>query len=146
MPPKKPQSTTAPKQLSPFDTISKISETRPISFKQLEETGHYYDTFLVNRAFSQSEDTVLVAALMNERSHLDKDIQAAFLISTIRPKKRWGKWPKVNKDEREQIVANYYGMSLREAKQSVHLHTPEQLTKMEKIIEAGKVSRFAPKN
>ena len=132
---------------SPFGTIKAISETRPLTYQSLVDAGLPYETFLVNRAFSLTADTVLIAAMLNERSHLDADVQALFYINTIRPRKRWEKWPKGITDKRVTIVAKYYGISEREAKLSMSLHSEDQLSTMEKAISEGTnlrtVNKFA---
>lgn len=122
---------------SPFGTIKAISETRPLTYQDLEEKDLPYEPFLVNRAFSLTQDTVLLAALMNERSFLDKDVQATFYIHTVRPRKRWEKWPKGIEDKEVRTVAQYYGMSMNEAKSTVGLHSPEQLEAMQKVLDSG---------
>jgi len=124
---------TTLKKNNPFDVVNALSEIRPLTYQELEKKGNY-DTFLVNRSLSLSQDTVLTSAIMNERSHLDKDIQATFYINTIRPRRRWSKWPKQRDIEKSTIIANYYGMSVREAKLYSDMHTEEQIEKMKKML------------
>lgn len=136
-------SNKSPKPPSIFDTIKAISSTRPLTFANLVEDNLPYDAFMINRAFSLTEDTVLAAALMNERPHLDKDMQAAFYISTLRPRRRFEKWPKSLDDPTAKTVAAYYGMSVREAKLSANLHTNEEIQEMRKVLDDGaRPSRF----
>ena len=126
-----------------FTTIKLLSETRPVTYQDIVEQNAPYEPFMINRAFSLSEDTVLAAALMNERSSLDADMQATFYIHTIRPRRRFEKWPKGLKDEEAELIAQYYGMSVREAKLSVNLHTKEQLREMREVLKDGaRPSRF----
>lgn len=120
-----------------FDTINAISSKRPLTYGDLQEQNLPYEPFMVNRAFSLSEDSVRLAALMNERSHLDKEMQATFYIHALRPRRRFEKWPKNFKDDDAAVIAAYYGMSLREAKLSVSLHTKEQYAVMREVLESG---------
>jgi hypothetical protein len=133
-----------PKEKKPtiFAIIGAMSATRPLTYDDLMETGATYEPFLVNRAFSLSADTVLAASLMNLRSHLDKDQQATFLIHSIRPKRRFEKWPKSLKEEDTKTIATYYGMSMREARLYGNLHTSEQISAMNAVLETnGRPSR-----
>ena len=93
--------------------------------------------FIVNRAFSYHEDSVLAANLMNERTHLDKRLQALFLLNTMRSRARFSRWlkPTVSDDVRE--VAEYYGLSLRHARELVSLHTSDQLLSIRRRLEKG---------
>ena len=134
-----------PKKPGIFDTIKALSATRPLTYQDLQEQNLPYEPFMVNRAFSLSDDTVLAASLMNERPHLDKDIQATFYIRALRPRRRFESWPKQLTDADVTVVAQYYGMSPREAKLHVHLHTKEQIAAMRKVVEDGaQPPRFRP--
>lgn len=136
-------SNKTPKAPSIFDTIKAVSSTRPLTFQDLVQDNLPYDAFMVNRAFSLTEDTVLAAALMNERPHLDKEMQATFYIHTLRPRRRFEKWPKSLDDATAKIVAQYYGMSVREAKLSATLHTKEEIKQMQQVLDEGaRPSRF----
>lgn len=130
-------STESKKPATIFDTINALSSTRPLTFEELHERNYPYEPFMVNRAFSLSEDAVRAAALMNERPHLDKDMQATFYIHTLRPRRRFEKWPKGLKNDEVEILAEYYGMSLREAKLHANLHTKEQYAVMREVLEQG---------
>lgn len=129
--------TPVEKKKTIFDTINAVSATRPLSYQDLQEQNLPYEPFMVNRAFSLSEDAVLAASMMNERPHLDKADQAAFYIHTLRPRRRFEKWPKSLDDADTELVAKYYGMSIREAKLSANLHTKEQVKAMRKVLEDG---------
>lgn len=126
-----------PKKKTIFDTINAVSSVRPLSYQDIQSQNLPYDAFMVNRAFSLSEDAVRAAALMNERPHLDKDMQATFYIHTLRPRRRFEKWPKGVTEEEIRLIADYYGMSPREAKLHANLHTKEQYAEMREVLEHG---------
>jgi hypothetical protein len=134
----KQTSTEVPK-VTPFTTIKHISETRPLSYKDLPEMQLPYEPFLVNRAFSLSEDTVLIAALMNERSGISHDMQASFYIGAIRARRRFEKWPKGIADKDVDTIASYYAMSKKEARLHQNLHTKAQLKTMQSLLDAGAI-------
>lgn len=120
-----------------FTTIKAISETRPLTYKDLKDMNAPYDPFLVNRAFSLSEDSILAASLMNLRGHIDDDMQASFYIRTLRPRKRFEKWPKALDQDNISIIAKYYGMSRREASFYEATHSDEQITAMKEVLKLG---------
>jgi hypothetical protein len=96
-----------------------------------------YNAFIINRALSYHSDAILVANALNERAHLDKKLQALFLINTLRPRKRYSKWVKAVVSDDARVVAEYYGCSLRRARELVSLHSSEQLTNMCARLEKG---------
>mgnify|MGYP003341806474 FL=1 len=135
--------TTEPKKPTVFDTINALSATRPLTYQDIVEENWPYEPFMINRAFSLSEDTVLAASQMNERPYLDKDVHAAYYVHALRPRRRFEKWPKLLDDADAKIISQYYGMSLREAKLHLRLHTKEQVNTMRRVLEEGaRPSRF----
>ena len=126
-----------PEKPSIFTTIKALSETRPLTYQDIAAENLPYEPFMINRAFSLSEDTVMAAAMMNERPQLDKDVHASFYIHALRPRRRFEKWPKSLKDDETELIAQYYGMSVREAKLCVNLHTREQIIAMKEVLREG---------
>lgn len=127
----------APEKPTPFTTIRALSETRPFSYAEAQKNGWPYDQYLINRAFSMTEDTVIMASMMNERHFVSNDMHAAFYVSTVRPRKRFEKWPKGAEEEEVKLLCNYYGMSPREARLSVGIHTDSQLAEMRQLLQNG---------
>ena len=95
--------TTEPKKPTVFDTINALSATRPLTYQDIVEENWPYEPFMINRAFSLSEDTVLAASQMNERPYLDKDVHAAYYVHALRPRRRFEKWPKLLDDADAKI-------------------------------------------
>lgn len=120
-----------------FTTINLLSAKRPLRYSDIVEANAPYESFMINRAFSLSADTAIAANAMNQRPWLDKDQQAAFLIAAIRPRRRFEKWSKLVEDEEVSVVAQYYGMSTREAKLSRGLHTIEDVAVMRTVLKDG---------
>lgn len=142
MPPtrKPPVATTQrpePKKPTIFDTIGALSSTRPLTYQDLVEQNLPYEPFMINRAFSLSEDTVLAASQMNQRPGLSKEMHAAYYIHSLRPRRRFEKWPKLLEDQEASILAQYYGMSVREAKLHLRLHTKEELEAIRTTLADG---------
>ena len=63
--------------------------------------------------------------------------QFSFLINTIRPYKRWMKWPKKIKDEDYTIVREWYGFSDKKTKEALSVLS---ITELNKIKEKLKVT------
>lgn len=104
-----------------------------------------YQPFLVNRALSYHADAILPANLMNERAALDKRLQVLFLLNTLRPRKRFSKWVKSSVSDDERAVADYYGCSLRHARDLVSLHSSDQLTTIRARLEKGGTTKKVPR-
>jgi hypothetical protein len=102
-----------------------------------------YDPFLINRALSQHEDSILAANLMNERPGLAPAAQFLFLLNTLRARKRFGEWLKHTDSDDVCAIAEYYGCGRRHARDLVSLHTSEQLTTVYRRIDTGGTTKVA---
>jgi hypothetical protein len=130
----------APKKLTPYDFVNAVTFTKKELFdtELPEDAEKAYVPYVVNRALSLTADTVKAAQAMNLRSWLPKREQFSFLLNMIRARKRYAKWlKKPASDEQVDLVAKYYGMSVRKARQVVRLHTPEQLDLMQSRMDRG---------
>ena len=86
-----------------------------------------YPAFMVNRALSYFNDTVLYANEMNVNHHLDNILQYHFLINIVRKKKRFSKWLKPQEVNNLELIKEYYGYSNEKAKSVLPLFNNEQI-------------------
>lgn len=134
--------TEVDKKLSPYDFVNAINHSKKNLFETEPLAEKVYTPFVVNRALSLTPDTLKAAQAMNERPWLAKQDQFTFLLNTIRARKRYAKWlKKPALDEQVDLVAKYYRVSLRKARQMVSLHTPEQLELIKSRLDRGGESR-----
>ena len=84
------------------------------------EVDNNYVPFLVGRAFSFYPDTVKVASVINRYPDIDKRGHFLFLSHAIRPRKRFSKWHRFDKDLKDRIleIAKYYNISFAKAKEA----------------------------
>lgn len=125
---------------NPFDYINAINTSKKNLMRgtdndELAEKG--YDAFLANRALSYHNDTIALANEMNTRHYLDKKPQFEFFINTVRPKKRYAKWVKKEKDSDLAVVKEYYGYNDIKARQSLTILSDHQINEMKKRIDKG---------
>lgn len=125
---------------NPFDYINAINTSKKNLMRgtdndELAEKG--YDAFLANRALSYHNDTIALANEMNTRHYLDKKPQFEFFINTVRPKKRYAKWVKKEKDSDLAVVKEYYGYNDIKARQSLTILSDDQIIEMKKRIDKG---------
>jgi len=124
-------------KVNPFDFTNSINQTkqdlmRNTANDKLAEKS--YSPFLTNRALSYHNDTVFYANEMNTRHFLDNLLQYDFLLNTVRPKKRFAKWSKKDKDSDVAIVREYYGYNELKARQALTILTDDQLNAIKEIL------------
>ncbi len=126
--------------MNPFDYVNAINTTKKnlmvgTENDRLAEKG--YDPFLTNRSLSYHNDTIGLANEMNTRHYLDKKPQFEFFINTVRPKKRFAKWVKKQKDSDVAVVKEYYGYSNEKARQVVSLLSSEEIEFIKNKVNKG---------
>ena len=120
----------------PFDYLTAINQTKenlPID----ESNNKEYVPFVVNKGLSYFADTILYANEMNSLYLLDKTPQFLYLLNSIRPRKRFGKWHKNELTDDLKIISEYFGYSYAKAKQIQNLISSDQLNTMKEKLQKG---------
>ena len=120
-------------KLSPFDIASNINEKKGVL--DVEEVG--YDTYVINRVFSNTADSVLFANELNIRWGIPKQQQYDFYYHGLPKKKRFGKWYKNQDDTASlKLIQEYFGYSRRKAKDVLELLRP-RLDEIARELDKG---------
>lgn len=120
-------------KLSPFEIASHINGKKGVL--DVEEVG--YDSYVINRVFSNTADSILFANEMNHYWELSKQQQFDFFYYGLPKKQRYGKWHK-NQDEKAalELIQEYFGYSRRKAKDVLNLLRPN-LDEIAQELEKG---------
>jgi len=123
--------------LSPFEFIKSINDTKVNIISQDPENAKYYNAFVVNRSLSYFPDTIYFANEMNKCHQLDDDMQYNFLLNIVRKRKRFSKWDKSAGINNINIIKSYYGYSEEKARQVADLLTDDQITSILHKVSIG---------
>lgn len=138
--------------LSPFDIINNICEgprgtnlfaesKADISGNNIDSTSidKSYVSFIINRGFSNFQDTALLANEMNKyASFLTPKMQYDFLRNIIRPRKRFAKWGKAGDNTSDvNMLMELYSYSSEKARDALTLLTEDQLIILRKRASHG---------
>ena len=127
-------------KLTPFDFVNSASHTKVDLVKTShdpDETSRLYNPFIVNKAFSMWEDTVLHANEMNRMHHLFKDAQYRYYLTALRSRKRFSKWHKAEKSADLDMIQEYFQCNRTVAKGYLKILTPENLKEINKRMDKG---------
>ena len=128
------------KDLSPFDFMNAASFTKEDLIHDSEYpelTEKQYNPYIVNRGFTNFEDTILHANEMNRCHHLFPDAQFQYYRSVLRKRKRFSKWPKADKDVDLDAIQQYYSCNRTVAKLYQKILTKDQLIQLHTRFEKG---------
>ena len=129
--------------MSPFDFINDINFGKKNLLKD-DDKGileKEYNSFIINRGLSYFSDTVLYANEMNLRHELDKRMQNDYLLHSIRSKKRFSKWVKNKKEERVDLIKQYFNYSNQKAREVLDIITDEEYNQIKQAFETGGTSK-----
>ena len=122
--------------MTPFDYLNAINQTKEnLIVDELSEKE--YVPFVVNKGLSYFPDTILYANEMNRLYLLDNKPQFLYLLNSIRPRKRFGKWHKNDLTDDLKIISEYFGYSYAKAKQIQNLISSDQLNTMKEKLQKG---------
>jgi hypothetical protein len=122
---------------SPFDFLNSINTSKKNLIAEDPGLEKDYKPFLMNRGLSYFQDTIMYANQMNICRDLDPKLQYDFLISTIRPRKRFSKWFKKEDDSDVEAVKEYYGYSNSQAVQAISILSSDQIKIIKTSLEKG---------
>ena len=96
-----------------------------------------YPPYIINRCLSGTIDTIMYANEMNMNHFLDNDVQYIFLLNSLRPKKRFSPWLRVDKLKDLEVVKQYYGYSNEKAKTALGMLSKDQLDYIKSRLNVG---------
>ena len=127
--------------LSPFDFMNAASFTKADLIKDSENPDiieKQYNAYIVNRGFTNFEDTILHANEMNQRHELFPAAQFDYYRAVLRKRKRFSKWPKADKDVNLDAIQEVYQCNRTVAKQYLKVLNEEQLQSVhDKLVTGG---------
>lgn len=121
--------------MNPFDYVNSINGGKDIMVDDVSEQK--YVPFIVNRAMSYFNDTILTANKANMMSHMDSKLQYHYLINSTKPRKRFSKWAKKSEDSDVELVMNTYNYSYGKAVIALSLLTKQQLVSLKNNNNKG---------
>lgn len=109
----------------------KLDIFRDTGFDQ-EQLENEYPSYMINRALSQTMDTIQQANMVNVRHEfMSAKMQYDFLMLTVSKKKRFAKWAKAEKSERLDLIKKTFAYSQKKAEIVSDLLTDDDIKALE---------------
>ena len=124
----------------PFDFMNAVSFTKADIIKDNDNPElieKQYNAYIVNRGFTNFEDTILHANEMNQRHELFPAAQFDYYRAVLRKRKRFSKWPKADKDINLDAIQEVYQCNRTVAKQYLKVLNKEQLKDVHARLVTG---------
>lgn len=129
------------KDLSPFDFMNAVSFSKEELIKDNENPAlieKQYNAYIINKGFTNFEDTILHANEMNMRPHLFSAAQFDYYKGALRKRKRFSKWPKAEKSVDLDAIQQVYQCNRTIAKLYLKALSQEDLQVVrDKLVTGG---------
>jgi hypothetical protein len=132
------------KELSPFDFMNAASFSKEDLIGDSDNpelTEKEYVPYIVNRGFTNFDDTIFHANEMNMRAHLFPAAQFDYYRAALRKRKRFSKWPKATKDADLDAIQQVYQCSRTIAKLYLKALSKEDLKTIHDRLNVGGVKK-----
>ena len=126
--------------MTPFDYVASIIHKKNNMMKDTDNdelAEQTYVPYVVNKGLSYFVDTLMYANEMNTLSILDNKLQYDYLLTSIRPKKRYAKWVKNDEDSDLEMIKIYFNYSTKKALQALSVLSQEEKATIREKITRG---------
>ena len=118
---------------NPFDIVKNINDKTPIEFDISE-----YNPWVINRAFSNTLDTLFFANEMNKFHQLSKTTQYDFYFNVLPKKSRLGTWFKKDINIHGiELIQELYHCNKTLAEKYLSMMSDIQLQQLEEKMDKG---------
>jgi hypothetical protein len=128
-------------EISPFDFMNAVSFDKKDLIRANENpelAEKQYSGYMVNRGFSNFEDTILHANEMNMRHGLFNDAQFRYYLGSLRKRKRFSKWTKADKSADLDAIQHVYQCNRTVAKLYLKALSKDDLKSIhERMVTGG---------
>jgi hypothetical protein len=126
----------------PFDYVNAISASKKDIIRESanpELEAKEYLPWITNKTLSYFPDTIMYCNEMNKYSFLSNQMQFDYLLNSVSKKKRFTKQSKKNINTDVQMIADYFGYSLRRAEDTIKYLTKAQIDEIKQKTDTGGV-------
>ncbi len=123
--------------MTPFDYVKEIQYGKR-NLMVDPQSEKEYKPFIINKTLSYEMDCLMEVNAMNSRHHLSKKMQYAYLLNTVRTRKRpYHKWSKVESSDSIDAIKTFFGYSDQKALEALKILTDEQIEQVIQKTEKG---------
>ena len=123
---------------SVFDIANNISNEKKDISNELE-FHKLYNQFMINRIMSCSPDLVYLANEANKFKNISSECHYNLWTNVVHKKKRYFKYPKVDKQDKEtiEVLMDYFNESEEKVLEIINILTPKQISDIKKTYIRG---------
>lgn len=120
-----------------FNDVSNHGDYIENYFSVKKSLPKEYNAYMMNRAFANFTDTILIANEINKHYNVPDEMQWRFYKNAVTKRKRFSKWFKAL-DEKEpiELLAKLFNCSVKEMRKNIHVIPKEKLSEIVKELQS----------
>lgn len=119
-------------KISPFDFAKAVGHTKRDLLAEDETAINDYNPFMMNKIFSQFDDTIFHANEMNMAKDLPPAANFYYYMGALRSRNRFAKWHKPENLDDIKLIQAQYECSPRVARQYLKILSTDQVEQIRK--------------
>jgi len=116
----------------PFDIVKSLSNKTDLEYPIAD-----YDPWIINRAFSNTIDTIFFAEICNRYYESPKDIQRDFYKYAVPKGKRFGTWYKADINTTVDLIMNHYQVNRKVAEGYLKIMSSRAVEELKEKTNTG---------
>lgn len=119
------------------DFFNSINQTKENLMDKDPSSERVFVPFVINKSYSYFMDSLFQANYMNKFHHLPKKMQYDYYLNSLSKGKRFSKWVKIEESEDLTNLMEYYGYSVKKAREVLPLLDQLQLKIIKNRLNKG---------
>lgn len=119
------------------DFFNSINQTKENLMDKDPSSERVFVPFVINKSYSYFMDSLFQANYMNKFHHLPKKMQYDYYLNSLSKAKRFSKWVKTEESEDLANLMEYYGYSMKKAREVLPLLDQLQLKIIKNRLNKG---------
>lgn len=117
--------------------LNSINFTKENLLEEVPENISSYPPYIINKCVASHIDTILFANEMNQYPYINKKMQYAFYLHSLRKRKRFSPWIKKEDVDNLNAIKEYYGYNDKRALEALKLLNREEIIFIKQRLNKG---------
>lgn len=117
--------------------LNSINFTKENLLEEVPENISSYPPYIINKCVASHVDTILFANEMNQYPYINKRMQYAFYLHSLRKRKRFTPWIKKEDVDNLNAIKEYYGYNDKRALEALKLLNREEIIFIKQRLNKG---------
>jgi hypothetical protein len=119
------------------DWLNSINFSKENLIQENPESISSYQPYVINKCMASHLDAILFVNELNQFPYIDKIMQYAYYLHSLRPRKRYAPWLKKETADNISAVKEYYGFSDKKALDALKVLNRDEINFIKQRLNKG---------